>query len=185
MKKHRVLIPLDGSEFSRRIIPHICRLLDPATHKLILLHVAEPPVGLVGSPPRPVAVGWTTSMYTSKHDLEYAAHPIYANQVEQSERAAIEHTLLEEQQSLEKAGYVVSVLARFGDPAEEIIDTARLEAAGMVAMATHGRTGLRQLVLGSVAEQVLRRLPVPALLVRPFDQDADLPSDPRSSHTIR
>ena len=42
MKKHRVLIPLDGSEFSRRIVSHICRLLDPADHTLILLQVAEP-----------------------------------------------------------------------------------------------------------------------------------------------
>jgi Universal stress protein family len=80
MKKHRVLIPLDGSEFSRRIIPHIRRLLDPATH---------------------------------------------------------------------------------------------------------GRTGLRQLVLGSVAAQVLRRLPIPVLLVRPFDQEDELSSEPRPNHPIR
>jgi nucleotide-binding universal stress UspA family protein len=173
MKRQRVLIPLDGSEFSRRIVPHICRLLSPAEYTLILLHVAEPPEGLVGMPARPIALGWTAPMHTQRRDQEYTAHPIFATQVEQSERAAIEIELLTDQQRLTAAGYSVFVMARFGNPADEIVGAVTQEAVDMVAMATHGRTGLRQLVLGSVAEQVVRRLTIPVLLARPFDQEED------------
>lgn len=175
MKKQRVLIPLDGSDFSRRIVPYICRLLDPADHTLILLQVAESPVSITGGPPRPVAIGWTRAMYTRERDLEYATHPIYASQLEQSQRSVIERDLRGDQQRLEQAGYSVSVEVRFGEPAEEIAEAVRQEAIDLVAMATHGRTGLRQLVLGSVAEQVLGHLTVPVLLVRPFDQEVELP----------
>jgi nucleotide-binding universal stress UspA family protein len=108
-------------------------------------------------------------MYTHKRDHQYAAHPIYASQVEQNERAEIESELLADQTRLAAAGYSVGVLVRFGNPADEIVNAVEQKAIDMVAMATHGRTGLRQFVLGSVAEQVLRRLTIPVLLARPFD----------------
>lgn len=54
-----------------------------------------------------------------------------------------------------------------GDPAEGIVGEAR-EEIGLVAMATHGRGGLRRFILGSVAEAVVRSSPVPVLLYRPL-----------------
>jgi nucleotide-binding universal stress UspA family protein len=152
---------------------NICRLLHPADHTLILLHVAEPALSIVGALPCPVAATWTASRYTRERDLHYAAHLIYASQVEQSERTEIEIELLADQQRLAAASYSVGVLVRFGNPADEIVNAVEQEAIDMVAMATHGRTGLRQLVLGSVTEQVLRHLKIPVLLMRPFDQQAD------------
>src|SRR5262249_25564634 len=56
---------------------------------------------------------------------------------------------------------------RDGQPAEEILKAAETTHADLIAMATHGRTGLVRLVAGSVAEQVLRRSSVPMLLTRP------------------
>lgn len=168
--KKSVLIPLDGSPFSCQIVPHIRRVLDPAAYRLILFQVADPPVGMLGMPPAPFSSNWPLPVhgYASAQDVERAYHPIYASQQEHNICAEIEAALSAEQAQLRDAGYAVSVSVRFGDPAEEIIAYARDNDIDLVAMATHGRTGLRHLLMGSVAEQVLRRLAVPVMLVRPF-----------------
>jgi len=53
-----------------------------------------------------------------------------------------------------------------GDPATVILEVAEETGAGLIVMGTHGRTGLGRLVMGSVAEQVLRTAPCPVLTVR-------------------
>jgi nucleotide-binding universal stress UspA family protein len=59
-----------------------------------------------------------------------------------------------------------SVIAA-GTPAAEIVRTAAEEKARLIVMGTHGRTGLDRLLLGSVAERVIRRAPCPVVTVRP------------------
>jgi nucleotide-binding universal stress UspA family protein len=168
MIKKKVLIPLDGSPFSRQIMPHIRRVLDPTVYQLILLQVAEEPTSMLGAPPRQFNTVWPIQEYATARDVERAHHPIYASQIEHNLCAAIEDALSVEQRAFQDAGYTVSVAVRFGDPAQEIIAFARDTGVDLVAMATHGRTGLRPLIMGSVAEQVMRRLTIPVLLVRPF-----------------
>jgi nucleotide-binding universal stress UspA family protein len=60
----------------------------------------------------------------------------------------------------------VSWEVRNGRPDEEIVDAARASGADLIAMSTHGRSGLGRLLFGSVAEQVLRRAEVPVFLMR-------------------
>lgn len=56
-----------------------------------------------------------------------------------------------------------------GDPAEEVVSEARVLGADLIVMGTHGRTGLSRLLMGSVAEAVLRRAPCPVLTLKaPF-----------------
>jgi nucleotide-binding universal stress UspA family protein len=64
------------------------------------------------------------------------------------------------------AGLPIEYAVRFGEPAEEILEEAREFGADLVVMATHGRSGVARLMLGSVAEAVLRRSEVPVVLVR-------------------
>ncbi|MGA7762624.1 MAG: universal stress protein [Candidatus Binataceae bacterium] len=64
-----------------------------------------------------------------------------------------------------KANYEVEVL--MGDPSVEILQAAKRHGANLIVMATHGRKGLRHLVLGSVAEHVVREAPCPVLTVKP------------------
>jgi nucleotide-binding universal stress UspA family protein len=168
MHKRKLLIPLDGSPFSRQILPHVRRLLSPESTTLILLRVMPLPEGYVGTPPRVVSPIWPLPLYEAERDAQQAHHPIYASQEQASFEALLESELLGEVHLLQEAGYDVSVAVRFGDPAEEIIAFVEGEEVDLVAMATHGRSGLGQLVLGSVAEVVLRRLAVPLLLVRPL-----------------
>ena len=67
-----------------------------------------------------------------------------------------------------KVRYEVDVL--MGDPGVEILQAAKRQAADLIVMATHGRKGLRHLVLGSVAEHVVREAPCPVLTVKPKAQ---------------
>ena len=173
MTRTKILIALDGSAWSRQILTPIRQLFTSADHALILLRVAEPPTGIVGAPPRPILASWMRTMHESRHDLEYTLHPIYDSQQELNERDALEITLLPDQQSLERDGYRVTSMVRFGDPAVEIAELARSAKVDVVAMATHGQTGLRHLLLGSVAEQMLRDLTIPVLLIRPTDHPED------------
>ena len=173
MRRQTILIPLDGSIFSRQILPHVLRLFDPQTHSLLLLRVAELPPGVTSAPPWPLSSTYPLPTHFSERDFERARFPIYASQEEQSARSALEGELRAAAHTLEEAGYQVGVAVRFGDPAEEIANFVKAKQVDAVALATHGRTGLRQLVLGSVAEQLLRTLDVPVLLVRPRDDIHD------------
>lgn len=171
MKPFTLLIPTDGSPFSRQVLTHVCRLLDSQQYNVILLRVADPPTGLIGSPARPIPYGHgTLSAYISHVDAELAQHPIYAHQVRDSLQAELEAELRADVSLLQEHGYSVTVMVRFGDPVEEIIDVAEQQAVDMVAMATHGRTGLQQLLMGSVAAQVLRALTIPVFVIRPTEQ---------------
>jgi len=53
-----------------------------------------------------------------------------------------------------------------GDPAGEVVRIAEEEQAEMIVMGTHGRTGLTRLLMGSVAEAIVRRAPCPVLIYR-------------------
>jgi nucleotide-binding universal stress UspA family protein len=57
----------------------------------------------------------------------------------------------------------------------ELIRAARSARADLLVVGTHGRTGLRHALLGSVAEKVVRKAPCPVLVVRPPEQGFELP----------
>ncbi len=167
MTKDTVLIPLDGSEMSRRAIPFVRNLFKPEEHQLILLRVDDEPRGVVAAPRRSLLLSDTlVAAYETSEEAEVAAHPIYASQAWDSREAQLTAELRAIACELEAEGYAVSTEVRFGEPADEIVEAANSLHVDLVAMATHGRTGLSRLVLGSVAEAVLRRLTLPVLLVR-------------------
>lgn len=136
----RVLVPLDGSPRSEAVLPAVARLAGPLDLAVELLHGVDP------SAPPPIAeLGETGPGRRPPDPEEYLA------------RLA---------QGLEARGLRVSHALRLGPPAEEIEAHARATGAGLVAMSTHGRTGLGRWLLGSVAERVVRLAAVPVLLWR-------------------
>lgn len=167
MTRRIVLIPLDGSRFSRSILQHICRTLPPELYALRLLRVVDPPTGITASGAWSASSVSTIPTFVTADDLERSRHPIYPMQQEQNTRSAVERALFSDSQALEQQGYDVSIETRFGDPVEEILGAARAADVAMIAMVTHGRTGLQHMALGSVSEQVLRRSHMPVLLVQP------------------
>ena len=69
------------------------------------------------------------------------------------------------QKRLERRGRTAQTVVRSGRPAEEIVACARAERVDLIAMSTHGRSGLQRALLGSVAQAVLRSTRLPVLLV--------------------
>jgi nucleotide-binding universal stress UspA family protein len=144
---NRILIPVDGSELSDRVLISVRRLLrDLEDADVELLRVLQPAC-------RPEEE-WAEKSETAENELALR-------------REAARHHLEQLQERLADDGIDACTRVAQGDPAEAIL--ARIESfrASLVAMATHGRTGLNRWVRGSVAERVLRRCPVPLLLSNP------------------
>ena len=138
----KILIPLDQHFATDAALKVAADLAQANGAAIRLLHVA----------PRPTAV---------MADGRVVA---YADQ--ESERLKYEAEVYLRQVAHCLTGVPVEYAVRFGDPADEIVEEARAAGADLIAMATHGRTGMARLLLGSVAEAVLRRSEVPVLLVR-------------------
>lgn len=171
MTTQKVLVPLDGSKFSEQILAYLPKFLEPVKHEIVLLRVAsEEAHGFTPAPPQPPAATWSQPAYPTHRDAHLAKHPIYANQVRDSMLAGLEEGLREDLRRLRDLGYKVSIVVKFGDPAQEILAFIEREMVDLVAMTTHGRTGLTKLIFGSVAEKVLRKVSVPIMLLRPAEQ---------------
>ncbi|HEX9871652.1 MAG TPA: universal stress protein, partial [Candidatus Tectomicrobia bacterium] len=101
--------------------------------------------------------------------------PVYAIEVslpledlEQDARRELARLLPE----AETAHVAVTRLVGMGVPYQKILETAAAEQVDMIIMATHGRTGLSHLIMGSVAERVVRTAPCPVLTIRPPGEDS-------------
>lgn len=156
----RVLVPLDGSDFAAHALPLAQTVAAATGATLILLAVAAPAhdVGLAEGGIEPLWLLAADDARTQqvRDRLESAAHPLRAQ------------------------GIDVQTRLNTGDPVTEIIDASATEHADLIVMATHGRSGIQRLMLGSVAQEVLHMAEQPLLLVRPklpshhvMDQAAD------------
>ncbi|MBK8049047.1 MAG: universal stress protein [Anaerolineales bacterium] len=88
-------------------------------------------------------------------------------------RAELAEEMRTDADYLREQGFTVKIDVHFGDPAQRIVQYVNDEQVKLVAMATHGRSGLSRLVLGSVAERVLRGASIPVLLLRPEENVAE------------
>ncbi len=168
MKQRKVIIPLDGSDFSRVSFRTLGKLFDPETTAVTLVHVGEVPEGAYEQPAQPLIVGDAVSW-----SAEHKGHAIYTSQAWHSARAEIEAELQDDAERLRAAGFTVYVKALFGDPAQEIADAVEATGCDALIMATHGRCGIGRALLGSVAEKVLRMVLVPVVMVRPREELMD------------
>jgi len=139
----RVLVALDGSTACEAVLRFLLQIAGPLDMTVLLLHVLEP------IPPQVI---------------EGTQH-LVVDDVE-ARRQAAEEYLAPIAAALRSQGVDTAWSIRRGRPAEEILDGARESGADLIAMATHGRTGIGRLLFGSVAEAVLRRAPVPVFMIR-------------------
>ena len=136
----RILVPLDGSPRAELILTHIGRLLTREDSEILLLTVIDPVLGFEQS----------EKASSSMADHQKAAQKYIDG-----------HAKHLADQGAKARGRVV-----VGPTSESILKTAQEEGATMIAMTTHGRSGLSRWLMGSVAEQVLRAGTVPVLIVR-------------------
>jgi nucleotide-binding universal stress UspA family protein len=170
MFPHRILIPLDGSDFSRQILSVVRKFLPPSDNLLILLRVADPPEGFVGHPARVAAPDSNVEMYESVQDLTEAMHPIFASQERDSTEAEMRRELQRDVHDLEYLGFSVEVYVRFGHAGEEIVEFVEKHAVDLVAMTTHSRRGINRLIFGSITDYVSKHVSTPLLIIHPDDE---------------
>lgn len=128
-------------------------------------------VPLDGSPANELAVPATTSMaslYGTKVTLLHVMEPPppEAQMLGESFRKAADEMLKHAAARLQESGIPVESQIRVGSPAEEILEFAKSSGADLICITTHGRSGIRRWLMGSVAERVLRHAEVPVLLLR-------------------
>jgi nucleotide-binding universal stress UspA family protein len=146
--KQTILVPLDGSAQAETVLPHAVAAAHATKSTLTLLQVVA-----------------SSSM------LEMTVWPAgipAGSMLDSAEERRIAYAYLQTTASkLHDSGVEFATQVLEGDPATEIVKRAQAGAdIGMIAMATHGRSGIGRWVFGSVAEKVLHGAPVPLLLVR-------------------
>ncbi|MCA1770569.1 MAG: universal stress protein [Halomonas sp.] len=146
MKKEKILIPLDGSEISRKILPHVCHFCDADAFELIILRAERVPSSSFKTPnlsSRPLVMTGDFVPYQAINSQAQnpAAESIQKEQAWDDLKKKLKEELQTDIKYLEKKGYTVSVAIHFGKPAEEIIFIAGQNNVSLIAMASHGRTG--------------------------------------------
>jgi nucleotide-binding universal stress UspA family protein len=162
MDVEKILVPLDYSEDSERALQWGASLAEKYAAKLLLLHVISKAVEEV-FPQGGASITPTSSFSEVKTPDTHALRrqPIIIDLVDTADTEL--HDFAEKNlQDIAPVQVVVAV----GRPAEEILRVAREEKVDLIVMGTHGRTGVRHLLLGSVAEAVTRHAPCPVFTAR-------------------
>ncbi|MDH3635916.1 MAG: universal stress protein [Gammaproteobacteria bacterium] len=165
MPKNRVLIPLNQSELSQQILPHVEKFIPAQENDLILFYVTNPPsnVGL-GEPD--LSAGYLP--LPGEENITPALHPIYATQQEDSIRAHVEAELIPVTHRLKEAGYEFSLVVGFGkDPVETILREISEKKINLVAMSTLARVGVTRFFFRNIADTIAREANLPVLLAYP------------------
>lgn len=142
----KVLVATDGSEYSQEALKRLGQFLPAKTEEVLLLTVSPNPnvgpVGIVGPP-----------------YIDYAA---LAEQLRSESQAILEKggALLEAQ------GLKPRLIYREGDPATEILELAQSEGVGLIAVGSHGRTGVQRFLLGSVSSKITSHAPCSVLVIK-------------------
>jgi nucleotide-binding universal stress UspA family protein len=157
-----ILVPLDGSAIAEQVLPyvrqlasilaarvHLLRVISEAEVARMLAHDGNLLHELGGqSPIEEVDIQRMGDLLRQRAEIYLAAHAA----------------------ALREAGMDVAIMVRDGSPAEQIIAVAEHDKDTVIAMATHGYSGLRRWTLGSVADKVLHAATAPVFLVRAIAQ---------------
>jgi nucleotide-binding universal stress UspA family protein len=140
-----ILAPTDFSPHSERAVRYACALAERLSARLHLIHILSE---IIPAGPDPLLM------------------PVMPPQFYQENEERAKETLL----SLIKPEWgkpaAVVTAVRWGSPVDAIVDYSRELAIDLIVIATHGRTGLSHVLLGSVAERIVREAPCPVLTIR-------------------
>lgn len=151
----RILVPLDGSTRAEQALPVAASIARSCDGTLVLLRVVSPVLEITPYPamaPAPLQPALDTTVE------------------EDAARAYLEGLTSEKEGSLQ--GVRTELKTEVGQPAANILSTAETDQIDLIVICSHGYTGFKRWLLGSVAEKVAHHSPVPLLLLR---RDAHLP----------
>lgn len=143
----RILVPIDFSDCAKKALRYAIPLAKEHGAAITLLHVVPPDyaVGAYGG-------------------IDYVSLQTDVGIARERELAAL---AIDEVHG----GISTDTVVRSGPPAIEIIDAAKALSADIIVISTHGRTGLKHMLLGSVTEHVVCRAPCPVLVVRERERE--------------
>jgi nucleotide-binding universal stress UspA family protein len=140
----RILAPLDGTRISEHIARHIKAIAKGDNlPDVFLLRVLEPTTQISESSDEKTQDRKERGFETARKNLSQIA------------------------EDLQKEGIIPTIDVIEGVPADKILEYIKTKNIDLVIMGTHGRSGVSRLMMGSVAEKVLRQSPVPVLVVKP------------------
>ena len=140
-----VLVPIDRSDAARAAIDFAIETYPAAT--ITLLHVLNP-----------------GELYAYWADADDAV--VNVDELVEDRRRRGEQLLADARNRVESAGLAADTVLETGRPARAIVEYATAADIDHIVMGSHGRTGASRILLGSVAELVARRSPVPVTIVR-------------------
>lgn len=146
----RILYPTDFSDSAENALQYVTSLAKKYGSKIHVLHVVEP------------------FTYTSDFGIDYS---VQYREMEATAKRMIDEIVA----SIRKNGFDAEGAILSGEPFVEIIRYARQENSDLIVMATHGRKGIEHVLLGSVAEKVVRKSPCPVLTVKKSGQVFTMP----------
>jgi universal stress protein A len=144
MQAKKILFPTDFSHCSDAALPVATSLARDTGAKLLIAHVEEPPM----------AYGGGEMYYGMPDPITDDLRAMLQRVVPPDPNVPYEHHLV------------------IGDPATAVAELAASEGVDLIVMGTHGRTGLRRLLMGSVAEAIVRRAPCPVFIMKEPHSDA-------------
>lgn len=164
----RILVPLDGSPLAERALAVAARIAHATDGTLVLAQV--------------IGVPTTYSSYVYGSDI--TPDPQFTQDMLDMEQANAENYLAEIAGLDMLAGIQVERTILSGSAGMAIVDTAKEEKADVIVMSSHGETGFKRFVLGSVAQHVSRHSPVPVLVLQD-DGSTPLNASPDPKHPSR
>jgi len=144
----RILFPVDFSENSSKVLPYVLSVSEKYDADIFLLHVV---------------VDFSQWGGYDISDIRMGRYQEFQEEAFKDAEKILERVCEEQLQGY--PNFKKRILS--GDPAKEILKFVESEEIDMVIMGTHGRKGLEHVFFGSVAENVLRRSPVPVLVINP------------------
>jgi universal stress protein A len=141
-----ILCPVDFSDASKNAYRYACEFSKSMGSKVVLLNVVEP---------RPIAADMSLNYIPLEEDLAAAAREDFAPLVSEAQSKGVD----------------ISADVVIGIPAEVILQQIADLDASMLIMGSHGKTGLSRLLMGSVAEAVVRKANIPVLIVKATEKE--------------
>ncbi len=143
----RILFPIDFTQNSSKILPYVLSVSEKYDAMIYLLHVVED------------LSKWDSGSYIPHIPLAQ-----YQGDALKGAEKTLDRVCEEQLESC--PNFQKKILS--GDPAQEILKTIESEEIDLVIMGTHGRKGLEHVFFGSVAENVVKKSPVPVLTINPY-----------------
>ena len=140
----KILVPLDGSELSETVLPHVGAIAKCMNAAVILVRV-------------PVVLPYDYNI----------VDPELITTLEVNAKAEIQAYLEKQVAALQADGVRASFIVGEGLVAETLLSIADSEQCDLICMSTHGRSGFARMLMGSTADRVVHGAKAPVLLVRP------------------